>query len=277
MEEYIDCSKIISTFINTSIRKDLVQKFRPGASVLYSFYYNHWFNVKFERDMNGIYNTDIFSFLDQKITDFILNTEDRVICISLGINKEFIEAEVGHQNLIIIRKFDNRFEHYEPNGSPSIAIFEKIKNHVMLLYYRLIRYLPELIFVDSKTLHPYNDDAGFQSLVSKGYDERGYCQFWCYLIIYLVMRFKEMKTEDIFYSIEDFNLTNKQANRRLKELIRGFVYISTNKIIELLDVDSEGLVLEDLFDNKKNKSLLLPILQTNHLINIERWLKYITE
>jgi hypothetical protein len=260
MEE-LKFSNLIKTFINKSITRDLVKYLRPGSSKLYSIYYNHWFNIKFNRDRNGIYNTDISNILNPQLISSILNNSEDIICISLFIDNVFTGSNAGHQNVIIIRKSVNTFEHYEPNGSPQSNVFIRINNKIKLLYDKLLEYLPDLIFIDSHELHPYNENIGFQSLINDSYDEQGYCQFWCYLVIYLVMRFKTLETKRILKSIEDFSVNNKNPVRRLKEIIRGFTYMSLEKILELVNLP----IIDDLFDGTKSRDLLLSILETNLL------------
>jgi len=228
-EEIIKLDKFLKTCINISIRNDLCQKFEVDPSEIYSVYYNYYFNDKFNRDINGIYNIDIWNITNPILISSIIHNTDDVVCISLYIPDEFLRIGTGHQNTIIIRKNENRFEHYEPNGSPKKDWFYSIVNQVKLLYYELVKCQPEMTFISSEELHPFGK-IGFQSF-DRGYaGEMGYCQLWCYFTIRLVMTFKTLSTKNIFSRFDLDDITLKQYRRRLKEIIRGYTYTTLKKL-----------------------------------------------
>lgn len=98
------------------------------------------------------------------------------------------------------------------------------------------------IILHSYQLHEYNDEnrcCGLQTYSNGSTSEKGYCQMWCYILTDLILKYKEIRTEEIINRyIDNKSLPQSKIKRRLKEIIRGFYFKSRNDIYLLEGISS---------------------------------------
>ncbi len=254
MEVYLE------KFAKASLKYDLVEKCEYSSSNIFITLYSYWFYKKYNTKLTNLFyfyvSSDFFKNEDfiSNLAKYLINKENDIICLPLGHN---LVNQVGHITLFIYRKKLNVIEHYDPNGETSYLNFY-IKDKVDYLISILRDYLPSFNYKPSYILHRYKKFdktfryMGLQTYASGSRSESGYCQIWSYFINNLIFKFPEMSTRDILDTLEGEEIKINKIRKRLKEIIRGFYYLSLKEIFKFLELEFN---FESLFIVKSEEDI----------------------
>lgn len=222
----MDLDSYLQLFIETSTKNDL---FLSSHDKMNAYLYNYYFNCKYPKYTSFIIRSEDTDY--EHIANLLKTSSANIVCMSFLVDFGF----GGHANLLIYRRNNLKhvLEHYEPHG-----IFEtlpEIEKSIRKLHKSLLMYMPNLKFTSSSKLHKFYN--GLQCLANFPDSEGGYCQEICHLIQDLVFKYKNKSTKEIILKIicHDRNLQQKSIEKRIREIVRGFYYLTISKIQKLIN------------------------------------------
>lgn len=187
-----------------------------------------------------IYSHDNIGTISEELINFFLKTKDQLNIIFVNIEEE---NDDFHSMLIIYRKNENKFEHYDPNG------YTNHNEYIENLFNKIQEQIPNLIYISSKTLHlnlQINEDIltkvqkenkekvadilrGFNNLSSFSNISElkdGSCNLWCILIFDLLTYYKTSTEYIIEFINKKFLIVDDYTETRFNfaKLIKGYFF-----------------------------------------------------
>jgi hypothetical protein len=182
--------------------------------------------------------------------------DNGILTIPMNINDDWV---TGHANLLIYRKKNNTFEHFEPYGNYSNSVFKGDEFRVNQISQYILKIITsvgnkiskkmnkQLEYVPPNQVCPrINGLQAIEGQIKKNAKETGgYCAIWSMFFAELILKNPTYKSNELL----DIILNDSRVNAKyLTDLARGYTLRVYNKTYEILKIltDNDIKVMNDL-------------------------------